>query len=96
MPTVNAIYMGPHADVPVELKAIQSEWARKANAYGDVGAYVTGAKFVFQYKGVWYAMPPLSRWPGCGSWEPFVREIRDKLAAIGATNITYDWGRRNG
>lgn len=78
--------------VPPELVQIQEEWAKKANAYGDVGSCVIGAGFEFTYNGKQYKMPPASKWQGSCSWEASKDETWIRLAEIGATDIRYEWG----
>lgn len=78
--------------IPEELLKIQSEWKEKAEKYGDIGSCVIGAGFKFNYKGIEYFMPPVSKWQGSLSWEHCKDEIEAMLSNIGATNIHYEPG----
>jgi hypothetical protein len=80
-------------DVPIELLQISKYWAEKANAYGDAGSCVLGAGFKFRYQDKLYFMPPLTHWQGSCSWEAYKDEIQEKLYQVGATEISYEWGR---
>jgi hypothetical protein len=79
-------------EVPEELQAISDWWIEQANAYGDKGSCVIGAGFKFRYQEKLYFMPPLSKWQGSCSWEASKDQVKEKLEAVGAVEITYNWG----
>lgn len=76
-----------------EIAAIMGHWFERSRDRGDKGSCVIGAGFTFRYKGKLYFMTAQSPWQGSLSWEPDVDIVRKDLEAIGATEITYDWGR---
>lgn len=85
-------YTMPEEDCPIELMHIMNEWYNLSHRTGDRGCCVLGAKMMFEYEGETYHMAPASPWQGEGSWTPHVDHIKEKLAAIGATNIQWNYG----
>ena len=79
-------------EVPEELRAISNWWIEQALIYGDRGSCVIGAGFKFRYQERLYFMPPLSPWQGSCSWEASKDQVREKLEALSATEIEYNWG----
>jgi len=77
---------------PQILKDIQNNWKHRANVHGDEGSCVIGAGFRFVYEGNKYWMPPTSQWQGSCSWEAYKDVTEKELAAIGCTEIYYEWG----
>jgi hypothetical protein len=53
---------------------------------------VIGAGFKFRYREQLYFMPPLSPWQGSCSWEASKDQVREKLEAVGAVEVEYNWG----
>ena len=47
----------------------------------------------FEYNGIPYHMAPCSPWQGEGSWTPHVNYVINRLKAIGATEIYWNYGR---
>lgn len=79
--------------IPSELRCIINMWRALQDKVGDVGSCVIGAGFEFDYKDNRYFMSPCSNYQGSISWEINKDDIEHLLELIGATNITYDWGR---
>jgi hypothetical protein len=71
---------------------ISQAWTKMADAYGDKGSCVIGAKFKFDYANFHYIMCPRSKWQGSLSWEHCIDVIELMLQDAGATNIRYDYG----
>lgn len=75
-----------------ELLEVQDWWTQQADAYGDIGSCVIGAKFTFTRDGRPFVMYPRSRWQGSCSWEASWWEVKTKLEAIGCTNVDFHYG----
>lgn len=90
-----AEYIWLYADkyIPEELKRIMLLWHDLGWEYGDHGSCVIGARMDFRYNGKRYEMGPCTGWQGSESWEHFVPRIKEELIKIGATEISYDYGR---
>lgn len=86
------IYFGKK-DVLPELQEIMVHWFNLSKATGDIGSCVIGAGFNFTYKNVHYFMGACSPYQGSISWETHTDIIKTELQNIGATDISYDWGR---
>lgn len=80
-------------DVPKPLKLIMELWHYLSNTVGDKGSCVIGAGFKFRYEGKLYFMSACSPYQGSISWETHKDTVKEMLEGIGATEITYDWGR---
>ena len=78
--------------VPTELKMIALSWKLFQEKVGDVGSYVTGAGFEFDYNGQPYFLSPCSRFQGSIAWETNMQEIKCMLEQVGAKGIYYNWG----
>ena len=87
------IYLVSHQDVPYDLQIIMDKWYWWSMMSGDEGSCVLGAGFNFEWKGDEYFMPAQSPHQGSISWEKHKDEVCELLKEIGATNITYDFGR---
>ena len=87
------IYRYNQEGVPSELSNIVLAWQTLQETVGDVGSCVIGAGFEFKYNGIKYFMSPCSRFQGSISWETHKGIIKEMLRNLGATDISYDWGR---
>ena len=68
-------------------------WYSLSATVGDKGACVLGAGFQFTYNEKLYFLSSCSPFQGSLSWEKYKDIIQTILELIGATNITYDYGR---
>lgn len=87
------IFNANEEDIPMELRLIAKVWWDLSSREKDEGSCVIGAGFTFDYKEQRYKLHSQSRWQGSITWEKHTDIIQKQLEFIGATNITYDWGR---
>lgn len=80
-------------DVPEPLKKVMEIWYSLSATVGDKGTCALGAGFQFTYNGKLYFLSSCSPFQGSLSWEKYKDIIQTILELIGATNITYDYGR---
>lgn len=76
-----------------ELREIMDTWYKLSEFEGDKGSCVVGAGFNFTWNNNDYFMCACSPYQGSISWEANKEAVRMMLKGIGATNISYDWGR---
>ena len=86
------LYMNKE-DILPELKNIMIAWWELSKVSGDGGSCVLGAGFKFKYRDNYYFMSACSPWQGSISWERHTKVIETMLSNLGATEISYDWGR---
>ena len=81
-----------YSEAPDEIFAIMQEWYNRSREIGDVGCCVIGEGMEFNYKGIPYRMAGCSPYQGEGSWVPNVEWVKNELAKLGATNISWHAG----
>ena len=94
-PESEEVYL--YADSGIEeLDSIQRWWSQKANGEENVSSCILGVGFEFLYNEIPYFMPPMCKNQEGRTWESFIPEVKEKLKAIGATDIKYKvwkpWG----
>ena len=81
------------AYIPSQLKNIMDIWWELSKRTGDIGSCVLGAGFNFEWNGDKYFMPAQSPYQGSISWEEHIDVVKQTLENLGATEISYNWGR---
>ena len=79
--------------IPSQLKNIMDIWWELSKRTGDIGSCVLGAGFNFEWNGDKYFMPAQSPYQGSISWEEHIDVVKQTLENLGATEISYNWGR---
>ena len=74
------------------ISAIMEMWYQLSSYSGDSGSCVLGAGFNFTFEGKKYFMHACSPYQGSLSWEVHVITVNDLLRAIGATDISFNYG----
>lgn len=77
---------------PDAISVIMEMWYQLSSYSGDSGSCVLGAGFNFTFEGKKYFMHACSPYQGSLSWEVHVTTVSDLLRAIGATDISFNYG----
>jgi hypothetical protein len=77
---------------PDAISVIMEMWYQLSSYSGDSGSCVLGAGFNFTFEGKKYFMHACSPYQGSLSWEVHVITVSDLLRAIGATDISFNYG----